>query len=117
MKLHLRSLFLFGIFTHVAHSAATAITKTDATKRFEFNVTWETNAPDGYARSQILVNGQYPGPTIKAIQGDDVEVGHRLALSVTFFKTFFTDRCEQSNATGHDSAFSWHSVRGGDFHL
>lgn len=43
-------------------------------KRFELNLTWETGAPDGFERQQILVNDQFPGPPLFIDEGDEVEV-------------------------------------------
>lgn len=43
-------------------------------KRFELDITWESRAPDGFERYQILINGESPGPLIHVTQGDSVEV-------------------------------------------
>ncbi|KAI1506049.1 multicopper oxidase-domain-containing protein [Biscogniauxia marginata] len=47
---------------------------TDLTRRYEFNISRGMIAPDGYEKSVILVNGQYPGPLIEANWGDYIEV-------------------------------------------
>ncbi|KAJ6103637.1 hypothetical protein N7486_003859 [Penicillium sp. IBT 16267x] len=44
------------------------------TKQFELNLTWESWAPDGVAREQFLVNGQFPGPPLIMDEGDNIEV-------------------------------------------
>ncbi|KAJ5814377.1 uncharacterized protein N7503_001127 [Penicillium pulvis] len=44
------------------------------TKQFELNLTWESGAPDGVAREQFLVNGQFPGPPLIMDEGDNIEV-------------------------------------------
>ena len=44
------------------------------TKHFELNLTWESWAPDGVARKQFLVNGQFPGPPLIMDEGDNIEV-------------------------------------------
>ncbi|KAJ6002421.1 hypothetical protein N7451_004968 [Penicillium sp. IBT 35674x] len=44
------------------------------TKQFELNLTWELGAPDGVAREQFLVNGQFPGPPLIMDEGDNIEV-------------------------------------------
>ncbi|KAJ5783768.1 uncharacterized protein N7518_009445 [Penicillium psychrosexuale] len=44
------------------------------TKHFELNLTWESWAPDGVARKQFLINGQFPGPPLIMDEGDNVEV-------------------------------------------
>ncbi|KAI5924493.1 multicopper oxidase-domain-containing protein [Camillea tinctor] len=45
-----------------------------ATRRYDFNISRGMIAPDGYEKSVILVNGQYPGPLIEANLGDYIEV-------------------------------------------
>ncbi len=44
------------------------------TRRYEFTVKRGKKAPDGYLRDVLLVNDQYPGPTIEANWGDMIEV-------------------------------------------
>ncbi|KAI0599464.1 multicopper oxidase-domain-containing protein [Biscogniauxia sp. FL1348] len=44
------------------------------TRKYEFNISRGMIAPDGYEKSVILVNGQYPGPLIEANWGDYIEV-------------------------------------------
>ncbi|KAJ5925493.1 hypothetical protein N7454_008132 [Penicillium verhagenii] len=44
------------------------------TKHFELNLTWESRAPDGVAREQFLINGQFPGPPLIMDEGDNVQV-------------------------------------------
>lgn len=40
---------------------------------FELLLTWGPVAPNGHVRNGILMNGQFPGPTLELNQGDDVE--------------------------------------------
>jgi len=47
---------------------------TAATRQYEFNISRGVIAPDGYEKSVILVNGQFPGPLIEANWGDYIEV-------------------------------------------
>lgn len=47
---------------------------TGRVRRYNFTVARQTLAPDGFEREMILVNGQYPGPTIEANWGDTIEV-------------------------------------------
>lgn len=47
---------------------------TGVIRRYEFSVSRGTIAPDGYELPVILVNGQFPGPTIEANWGDTIEV-------------------------------------------
>lgn len=35
------------------------------TRKYDFTMKRERLAPDGYEREMILINGQYPGPTIE----------------------------------------------------
>ncbi|KAL4934440.1 Cupredoxin [Aspergillus undulatus] len=44
------------------------------TVRFELNLTWEDQKIAGVVRKVILSNGRLPGPTLRARQGDEVEV-------------------------------------------
>ncbi|AEO69834.1 4c3f7579-281f-413b-9b04-61e62d660a29 [Thermothielavioides terrestris] len=55
-------------------SLATSIGKSPGRKTFDLTLTWETHAPDGRSREMILVNGQFPGPTLEIDQGDEVLV-------------------------------------------
>lgn len=43
-------------------------------KVFDLYVTWGENAPDGYSREMLLVNGASPGPVIEVDQDDTVVV-------------------------------------------
>ncbi|KAK0716316.1 multicopper oxidase-domain-containing protein [Lasiosphaeris hirsuta] len=61
---------LVAVTTLLSSSAAKEVEP----RRFELNITWEQNAPNGRAREMILVNGQFPGPTLEIFQGDEVEV-------------------------------------------
>ncbi|KAG8895695.1 hypothetical protein FRC00_007107, partial [Tulasnella sp. 408] len=42
--------------------------------QYTFELTTGTVAPDGVERKAILINGQTPGPTVYADQGDEVSV-------------------------------------------
>ncbi|KAM0323702.1 hypothetical protein ACHAQA_008639 [Verticillium albo-atrum] len=44
------------------------------TRYYDFELTRGIIAPDGYEREVLLVNGQFPGPTIHANWGDWIEV-------------------------------------------
>lgn len=41
---------------------------------YDFTVTNTTLAPDGFSRPVLVINGQYPGPTIYANWGDTIKV-------------------------------------------
>ncbi|KAI3321455.1 multicopper oxidase [Xylariaceae sp. AK1471] len=47
---------------------------TSITRKYDFNISRGVIAPDGYEKSVILVNGQFPGPLIEANWGDYIEV-------------------------------------------
>ncbi|TGJ78816.1 hypothetical protein E0Z10_g9951 [Xylaria hypoxylon] len=47
---------------------------TQITRRYDFNISRGMIAPDGYEKSVLLVNGQFPGPLIEANWGDYIEV-------------------------------------------
>ncbi|KAG6366543.1 hypothetical protein INS49_000720 [Diaporthe citri] len=84
----LKALFLAAVF--LASSVVLGIpslpdvTETEAnlfdpceepsTRHFDFTVTWAQNAPDGVERNMFMVNGQFPGPKLELIQGDNVVV-------------------------------------------
>ncbi|KAF1942947.1 laccase [Clathrospora elynae] len=47
---------------------------TGKTVKYRLTISNATGAPDGFERPMLLVNGQYPGPTIVADWGDDLEI-------------------------------------------
>ncbi|EXL41481.1 hypothetical protein FOCG_16285 [Fusarium oxysporum f. sp. radicis-lycopersici 26381] len=47
---------------------------TGVIRRYDFSISRGTIAPDGYELGVILVNGQFPGPTIEANWGDTIQV-------------------------------------------
>ncbi|KNG91191.1 putative extracellular dihydrogeodin oxidase/laccase [Aspergillus nomiae NRRL 13137] len=47
---------------------------TGVVREYWFDITNMTAAPDGVRRAMMLVNGQYPGPTIEVDWGDTVKV-------------------------------------------
>ena len=47
---------------------------TGCVRSYDFTISRGTIAPDGYQRNVILVNGQFPGPTIEANWGDTIQV-------------------------------------------
>lgn len=44
------------------------------TRNYNFNIVNANLAPDGFSRSTVVVNGQFPGPLISANKGDTVNV-------------------------------------------
>ncbi|KAI7717496.1 laccase-like multicopper oxidase, partial [Hortaea werneckii] len=51
-----------------------AIPNTGVTRQYDWTVTNTTLAPDGVELPLLVVNGQFPGPTIEANWGDWIEV-------------------------------------------
>lgn len=47
---------------------------TGVIRNYDFTISRRVLAPDGYEKSLILVNGQFPGPTIQANWGDTIIV-------------------------------------------
>ncbi|KAH8433918.1 uncharacterized protein LDX57_011554 [Aspergillus melleus] len=47
---------------------------TGVTRYYNFTISRGDTAPDGYAKSGLLINGQFPGPMIEANWGDMIEV-------------------------------------------
>jgi FtsP/CotA-like multicopper oxidase with cupredoxin domain len=66
---------------------------TGVTRKYNFAITNTTCAPDGIKRNCMLINGQYPGPTIFANWGDMIQVTLTNKL--------------QNNGTG----LHWHGIR------
>lgn len=50
------------------------------TRQFDLTVTWAKGSPNGVKRDMILINGQFPGPTIEVDEGDEVVVTARNRL-------------------------------------
>lgn len=47
---------------------------TGVIRAYDFHIKRGTIAPDGYQRDVLLINGQFPGPTIHANWGDTINV-------------------------------------------
>lgn len=43
-------------------------------RKFEFTITKEKKAPDGFEREFIVVNNQFPGPHLELNEGEEVEI-------------------------------------------
>ncbi|KAK4216910.1 Cupredoxin [Rhypophila decipiens] len=65
---------LLLLFTTIFTTASARSESKSPNKHFEFTVTWEKYAPDGFSRDMILINGLFPGPSLEMDQGDEVEV-------------------------------------------
>ncbi|CAM0139478.1 unnamed protein product [Umbelopsis sp. WA50703] len=57
------------------------ISNQTTTRYYEFNVSQISGSPDGYQRTMLVVNGQYPGPLIECNTGDTliVKVNNQLS--------------------------------------
>ncbi|CAE6510274.1 unnamed protein product, partial [Rhizoctonia solani] len=58
------------------------ITNVPVTRTYDWTVATATGSPDGYYRPMLVVNGQYPGPTIEANDGDTIIVNVQNDMSV-----------------------------------
>ncbi|CAE6467893.1 unnamed protein product, partial [Rhizoctonia solani] len=58
------------------------ITDVPVTRTYDWTVATATGSPDGYYRPMLVVNGQYPGPTIEANDGDTIVINVQNDMSV-----------------------------------
>jgi FtsP/CotA-like multicopper oxidase with cupredoxin domain len=80
----------------IAGILLSAVTKSQAElHRYEFNITQEVLNPDchEFGYNVPLINGQFPGPTIRVNKGDEVEILVRNGL------------------VGHDTSIHYHGIR------
>ncbi|KAB5589735.1 hypothetical protein CTheo_6830 [Ceratobasidium theobromae] len=68
--------------TQLTLSSDFVITNVPATRTYDWTVATVTGSPDGYYRPMLVVNGQYPGPTIEANDGDTIIVNVQNDMSV-----------------------------------
>ena len=54
-------------------NAYSAAPLTGITRKYDFIITRQKIAPDGYQKDVILINQQFPGPTIYANRGDMIQ--------------------------------------------
>lgn len=74
-------IFLFAVLAHVSFALpSNGNNSNDSTDLdfcnpviFDLSLTWGPVAPNGHVRNGILMNGQFPGPTLELNQGDNVE--------------------------------------------
>lgn len=52
----------------------TSAPDTGVIRSYDFTISRGILSPDGYQRSMILINGQFPGPTVEANWGDTIRV-------------------------------------------
>ncbi|GLB33193.1 putative multicopper oxidase [Lyophyllum shimeji] len=65
----------------IPHPAAGAAVSAGVTRSVTLNVANAQLAPDGFERSVVVANGQYPGPLITANKGDTLQVTVRNRLT------------------------------------
>ncbi|QRW24035.1 Multicopper oxidase [Rhizoctonia solani] len=58
----------------LALSSDFKITDKPTTREYNWTISMREGAPDGFYRQMLVVNGQYPGPTIEANEGDTIIV-------------------------------------------
>ncbi|KAF3010110.1 hypothetical protein E8E14_000256 [Neopestalotiopsis sp. 37M] len=61
----------FGIFST---SSSTVAATSGTIREYEFNITRGFISPDGFNKSALLINGQFPGPLIEANYGDTFKI-------------------------------------------
>jgi FtsP/CotA-like multicopper oxidase with cupredoxin domain len=75
---------------------------------FPITLTWEKGAPDGFERDMILMNGQFPGPTLEMNEGANVEVGRPAMKRCSKSMLTTTVHCNQQTTLRNDNTFPWH---------
>lgn len=66
--------FPWGSLTAAGSNPYELSPNTGVIRRYDFTVKRGVIAPDGYQKSVILINGQFPGPLIEANWGDTIQV-------------------------------------------
>ncbi|CAG7927995.1 unnamed protein product [Penicillium olsonii] len=86
--------FPWGIREDHQNDPYTTAPNTGVTRYYDFVISRGIMSPDGYEKSGIFVNGQFPGPAIEANWGDTIEVR------------------VHNNITGPEegTAFHWHGI-------
>jgi FtsP/CotA-like multicopper oxidase with cupredoxin domain len=64
----------WGLLTAIGNNPYTDAPNTGVIRSYDFTVKRGMIAPDGYQKSVILINGQFPGPVIEANWGDIIQV-------------------------------------------
>jgi iron transport multicopper oxidase len=64
---------LLGSLTLLATATITTLNGVNAVD-YTFNIGNAVLAPDGFNRSTVVVNGQFPGPLISATKGEPLNV-------------------------------------------
>ena len=101
-----------SIKSPIPRAVARALPETGKVHKYNFTISREHRAPDGLNRSLILVNGQFPGPTIEGNLGDyfEVTVTNRIASPAEgmytthmFTLSSITNPSQVRQSTGMDS--------------
>ncbi|KAF8717179.1 Ferroxidase laccase, partial [Rhizoctonia solani] len=71
-----------AVASQLTLSSDFVITDVPVTRTYDWTVATATGSPDGYYRPMLVVNGQYPGPTIEANDGDTIIVNVQNDMSV-----------------------------------
>jgi len=81
----MRAIFVLGGLFIASAATAPLADLGEEPRTFEWTLTWEKFAPDGFARDMILVNGEFPGPELELNENDYVEVlvHNRLPFNTT----------------------------------
>jgi FtsP/CotA-like multicopper oxidase with cupredoxin domain len=75
----------WGLATAAGTSPFDEAPNTGVIREYHWEIARGYLAPDGVNKSSILINGQYPGPTIEANWGDTIQV--RLKIEKAEFYT------------------------------
>lgn len=87
-------------------------------RHFDWTIRREVKAPDGIPRLMYTINGEFPGPTIEAVEGDTLVVRVRNEIDDDYEVSWVpvSSRLDLVHPEGHDRKFSihWHglSMRG-----
>jgi FtsP/CotA-like multicopper oxidase with cupredoxin domain len=84
---------------------------TGVTRYYDFTIARTTISPDGVVKPAILINGQYPGPTIEANWGDQIQGKYDFNLEMLNSGTDITVSVH-NNITGPEEGTSlhWHGL-------
>lgn len=67
-----RAIFLYTFLEALAFLCVSWVNAEDAYRFFTWTVTYGTISPLGFPQQGILINGQFPGPTIESVTNDNI---------------------------------------------
>jgi FtsP/CotA-like multicopper oxidase with cupredoxin domain len=108
MRVSILSLSLLASSLALAFPALGNSSDCQETVLFPLTLTWEKGAPDGFERDMILMNGQFPGPTLEMKEGANVEVGRPAMKRCPKNMLTTTVHCNQQTTLRNDYTFPWH---------